>query len=457
MRPFILMLFGLAISYTGIAQKTAVYPFLKDDSTVKTDYYNRTLASKKKLLADLPKDHTKDYKEIYEWRSDAIADMMKSSAILTAPEAHTYLQSVLKNIVNNNPELKNIDLRVVFNRDIVPNAFSVGEGTVIVNAGFFIYLDNEAQLAFTLCHELAHQYLEHSNKKIRNTIELMHSDEVKKESKALAKQEYGQGQKLEELVKKYSFMRGRFSREAETEADRIGLQFMKRSGYDVYQAKTCLQLLDVIDDTTFYQPVKLKEIFQFDDYVFKKKWIENESSIFAAMNGSGDNILTKAEKDSMKTHPDCQQRIVNLEDSISKVNGGKKFTDEATFRKLQKQFVAELVEETYQNEHLGYHLYLSLQLMQKEEYRQYAVFTTVRTLNRLYEMQKTHRLGTVTTKESRFFKEDYNLLLRMIDRLKLEDIANLSYYFGKKYGNILSGNSEFEKELRKAEKLKSEN
>jgi hypothetical protein len=95
--------------------------------------------------------------------------------------------------------------------------------------------------------------------------------------------------------------------------------------------------------------------------------------------------------------------------------------------------------------------------MQKEEYRPYAVFTTVRTLNRLYEMQKTHKLGTVTDKESRYNKEDYNLLLRMIDRLRLEDIANLSYYFAKKYGNILTGNSEFDKELRTAEKIYLEN
>jgi hypothetical protein len=45
----------------------------------------------------------------------------------------------------------------------------------------------------------------------------------------------------------------------------------------------------------------------------------------------------------------------------------------------------------------------------------------------------------------------------MIDRLRLEDIANLSYHFAKKYGSMLSGNSEFEKQVRLAEKIKSEN
>jgi hypothetical protein len=408
------------------------------------------------LLSALPKEYNKDYKRIYESRSDAIAETMKTGFTVTEPGANAYLQSILKNILNANPELKGRDIRLVFTRDIVPNAYSLGEGTLFVNAGLMIYLDNEAQLAFAICHELAHQYLEHGNKEIKRVVELANSNELKKESKEIAKQQYRQGQKFEEMVKKYSFTKGRFSRDAETEADKFGFQFMKNSGYDCSQAKTCLQLLNIIDDTTFFKPVNLKEIFKFDDYAFKNKWIENESSIFAAMSGDN-NILTKSEKDSLKTHPDCLKRIANLEQANSLISNGKKFTDEATFRKLQKQFIPELVEEAYQDENLGYHLYLSLQLLQKEEYSAYAVFTTVRTLNRLYELQKTHKIGTVTDKETRYYKEDYNLLLRMIDRLRLEDIANLSYHFAKKYGSMLSGNSEFEKQVRLAEKIKSEN
>ena len=70
----------------------------------------------------------------------------------------------------------------------------------------------------------------------------------------------------------------------------------------------------------------------------------------------------------------------------------------------------------------------------------------------MYDGQKNHRLGAMTEGESRGYKQDYNLLLRMLSRLKLDEIASLSYHFCKHYREQMSGYIGFEEEYNKAKK-----
>lgn len=446
-----------AILPRAAAQQNHIYTFQKDDSVARAHYYAQALQSKNNLIESLGKENKKDYKEIYESRFEAVAELLKSSTTVTEPAAHAYLQSLLKAITDANPELKQLDIRMVFTRDSWPNAYSMGEGTIAVNAGLFVYFENEGQLVFTLCHELAHLYLDHGNKEIRKNVEWFNSDEFKKQAKQLSKQEYGVGHKIDELIKKMTFTSRRHSRDAEAEADKQALRFMSRTAYDCNQAITCLRILDKIDDTSFYKKIDPETVFAFNDYPFRKKWIEKESSIFASMSAD-DSPLTKAEKDSLKTHPDCLKRIALLQDSAQSIKPGKAFlTDEKEFNNLKKEFIAEMAEQQYRNGNLGYHLYLCLQLMQNPEYETYAAYAVVRCLNKIYTYQKTHQVGTVVGKESRTYPADYNLVLRMLDRIHLDEIANLSYYFAKKYNDRLSAYPEFAAEMRAAEKNKKEN
>ena len=91
-------------------------------------------------------------------------------------------------------------------------------------------------------------------------------------------------------------------------------------------------------------------------------------------------------------------------------------------------------------------------MLQREEYTPFALFSIARALNSMYEGQKDHRLGAMTEGETRGYKQDYNLLLRMISRLKLDEIASLSYQFCKQYKEQMSGYIGFEEEYNKAKK-----
>ena len=102
-------------------------------------------------------------------------------------------------------------------------------------------------------------------------------------------------------------------------------------------------MLDNVDDSLLFKPLKLEQVFNFPDYPFKKRWIQKESVLFSEMK-EDDSPLTQKEKDSLKTHPDCAKRILMLEDSVRKAGEGKKFlVNEQLFKQLKEDFVVEMV------------------------------------------------------------------------------------------------------------------
>ena len=52
------------------------------------------------------------------------------------------------------------------------NAFSVGSGTIVITRGLVVSLSSEAQFAYVVAHEMAHQILGHTNKALAESKEL---------------------------------------------------------------------------------------------------------------------------------------------------------------------------------------------------------------------------------------------------------------------------------------------
>lgn len=406
------------------------------------------------VIAALGKDNQKDYRRAYESQLSMVKDLLLTSRTVTEEKAYNYIQAVVQRIVAANPELKGIEVRVVFSRDLWPNAYSIGDGTIAFNAGLFVYLQQEAEMAFVLCHELAHYYLDHSGKKIRRYVETVNGEEFKKEIRRLEKQEYQVRAQYEKLVKTIAFDIHRHSRDNEAEADRTGLRFLKNAGYSGQAFISTMQLLDRVDDTAFLKPPDLKTLFSFPGYAFKDRWIKKESAIFGALNPDEESALTKKERDSMKTHPDCSRRIALLSDSATSMQGRNFLVDEKTFWKLKEDFLPEIVEECFAAGNISRNLYYSLQLLQEGKHTQLAIYSIARDLNLLYSMQKDHTLGLSVDSESRHHPEAYNLLLRMLYRVRLEEIADLAYHFCTRYADQANGYPGFEAEYSKAKARK---
>jgi Zn-dependent protease with chaperone function len=450
---FLLHLFIAALNC--VAQLQPLYSFQKDDSSLKKTYFEQTVSKKNRAVASVDKKYAADYKKIYEDQFKEIGKLWQSDRSVTAPGAHGYLQSIVQKIVSVNADLAKTDARVVFSRDWWPNAYSMGDGTIAINAGLMIFLHNEAELVFVVSHELAHYYLDHTNKSIKQYVEKVNSEEFQNELKRLSKEEYRVNKQLEELTRSFAFSSRRHSRDNEAAADRMAFRLMKKTGYDCGAITTCLELLDKVDDSLLYQSPDIRQAFNFTDYPFRNKWIRKESAIFAQLNEKDET--SGNENDSLKTHPDCAKRIALLHDSIATAfPTGKNFlVNEELFKQLKKDFFIEMTEQCYRDNNLSRNLYYNLFLLQTGENTPLAVYSIARCLNDIYDSQKNHKLGSRIDTESKGYPEGYNLLLRMLNQIRLDEIASVNYHFCKQYETEMKNYAGFREEMNKAQNRKN--
>jgi predicted Zn-dependent protease len=119
---------------------------------------------------------------------------------------------------------------VVENREA--NAFALANGTVVVYSGLFDVLENEAQLASILGHEMAHATQEHTWRQLQ-----FHKTE--RFGLAIASAiaaAYGKYNVADALTLTQSAIQSGYSRNLENQADRVGLEYMTAAGYDAREA-----------------------------------------------------------------------------------------------------------------------------------------------------------------------------------------------------------------------------
>ena len=108
------------------------------------------------------------------------------------------------------------------------NAASYPNGVVIVHSGVFDVLENEAQLAFVLSHEISHAVEKHVW-----FLHQYHWNELLALRAGGAFIPYG-GSFVADLLA--SGIRSQYSRSLENQADRVGLEWMLAAGYDIREA-----------------------------------------------------------------------------------------------------------------------------------------------------------------------------------------------------------------------------
>ena len=91
--------------------------------------------------------------------------------------------------------------------------------------------------------------------------------------------------------------------------------------------------------------------------------------------------------------------------------------------------------------------------MEQKENTSLAIFSVARCLNMIYEKQQEHKLGLTIDAENKNYSKDYNLLLRMLSRLRLDEIAAINYNFCKQYKEEMKNYSGFAEEIKKANRF----
>ncbi|MDB5197445.1 MAG: hypothetical protein JWP88_1816 [Flaviaesturariibacter sp.] len=454
MRQFAILFLFLQLVLPQVAKAQYRFTPFKDNparvSSLLEAIDKRCEADRKSLSGEYKK-YTAD---VYKERCDIIKKYVTEKEVLIANETQSYLETLVAEIIKTNPTLQGQQLRILFSRSHYANAASLGDGTILFNIGLFHRLENEAQVIFALCHEIAHFMLNHGNNHIEQYIHAIYSSDFQKKLKTIQKSEYGQNKQLENLAQKFTFSTRRHSREHETAADSMALELMRNTHFDVRESLSLLAMFDSTDKDKFNVPLELEKRFHFSNYPFKKRWLESDDLIFT----NDKEKSTDLNADSLRTHPDCQKRIAILSPKVKdyyKTDSRKFLTSDKTFEELKKQFDYEIVEYCYQSGAESRAMYFALQMLTHYPNDVYLNTLVGRCLNDFYTHQKAHELDKIVDRPNAGSKDQYNLLLQFIQNLSLIDIAALSQNFLSRQEPVLSADPDFQKVYRTSKDLSS--
>jgi predicted Zn-dependent protease len=131
---------------------------------------------------------------------------------------------------------------VVLNND-VPNAWAMPGGKLAINRGLLVQLDDEAQLAAVLGHEIVHAAARHGASAKTQQMVVGAGALLAGVAIANKKPEYGVLAVGAIAAGAYAW-NSKYSRDHESEADKYGIKYMSKAGYDT-QAAVELQELFV--------------------------------------------------------------------------------------------------------------------------------------------------------------------------------------------------------------------
>jgi predicted Zn-dependent protease len=241
-------------------------------------------------------------------------NLRRSPLSLRDPDLKNYVQSLACRLGGEHCP----DIRVHLVRTPLFNASMAPNGMMQVWTGLLLRMENEAQLAAVLGHEIAHYLQRHSVENLRDI-----------RSRSAFGQFIG-GFGLVGALGQVALLAGAFAynRDHEREADRIGAYLMHQAGYDVAEAaKVWGNLLEEARARDSKNP-------------------ERYSPLFA-------------------THPPSLERQENLTQYAQKNPGG--MTGETEYRQQTKRFLGEWLEEDIKRGQYAENLVLFTRLLAQKD------------------------------------------------------------------------------------------
>lgn len=317
-----LVLSGL---WTSIhAQDFDRYRSLEHQGQLPPDFTTPSSAKYKLELENLKKvkkvKQKKNQKQFYLESYFTIDDLLQSGKVLLNPKLNDYLGRIADKLLEGDDFRSKVRFYVI--KSPAVNAFATSQGSIFICMGLLAQLENEAQLAYIMSHEIQHVKKEHS-------LELF------LDSKGISRSSSNR-----EIFKSTEFndkllRRSVYSKELEREADSLGLAIYLKANYSV---ATLDRVFDVLQYS--YLP--------WDSEPFKKDFMEDQYFKFPksyTLDSIAEVEVDEEDEEKYGTHPSVASRRKSMSAATNNVSEANRVTariSQSEFEQIQKMARFEL-------------------------------------------------------------------------------------------------------------------
>lgn len=414
----------LALAFCGLvfstyAQNASQYDFTKftplQSTGILPDEVEMTgkdfmSTSRKNLTKGGSKQDKKAKESFVLQTSYAIKDIFISGRVLYNDPISDYVEKVRKEITASDPQLAT-ETKVFVIKSSVVNAFATNQGYIFITTGLLSQLENEAQLAFVLCHEMIHYKKKHVVKAY------VQNDKIDR----------GEGGYRKSDVDRRYLAKSNYSKEAESEADGDGFDLFAKTRYS----------LDAINGT--FDVLKYSEL-PFEDFEFTpKKLLETDFLIFPIgyIKQSVSDVEGEDEDkdDKTSTHPNLAKRRGDIADKIAALDGEDKTrtrsnyaVSENLFMNARKLARFDLCHTSLINCQYDRAFYQAYCLLKDDPDNLYLNKVVLKSLYGLTKYANAHRVREVSVKYTKVQGESQKLNY-LIDKMESNELNVVALNF----------------------------
>ncbi|MBS3913748.1 MAG: M48 family metalloprotease [Bacteroidetes bacterium] len=425
-------LFVILLICIGIPEIYGQDKPLKSNNGLKQHYLEEIEVQYRKDITQLKSSNDPlkdDLKKIYKIRWMANVNRTEAGYYVFDYKWLHYLDLIQEEISKKNMHYDMSNIKVVLGRYNIANAFSVGDGTIVLDIGLLPHLENEDQLAFILCHEFSHVLLNHWKKTIDNKLRSYNSSIFRNKLSKIKETDYYQVTKLKALIKENLYAERELSRDMETEADSLGMQLFLNTKYASKQAARCMLVLDSVQHSRFfYQPIDVfKALHSPRVQIPKETFIDPVDESESFLNN-----------DSLMSHPMNMMRHEALSrfEKKSKYHNDKIRTASDEFEELRRISRNEVTESLLTSENYDKALLYSLRkLALNPEDKKMGAAATL-SLYRLYEARKNHNVSYYASPPHETNDTSYAQLTNYIYAVRFSQMLDDLTAYCNKYYNL---------------------
>lgn len=333
-----------------------------------------------------------------------------------------FLEDILQQIQKNNPEYPDIaNTKILLSFGTSPNAYAIGTNIVVVYIPLIKKIDNQYQLAFILSHEIAHNLLSHSYNGMIDHASMVHSSEIKKQTKEIQKQKYNKGQIASGLYRDIVYGKRKNNRKLEHQADSLGFVLFKNAFKgNEYQVLVSLETLKDIDkETDSLSVADYTKLFTTAKIPFKNQWINNDE----LQAYKYDRSPKFWQVDSLKTHPDCELRVGFVKKHFTVQPAEAEISEE--FKALKNSSKYNHILGLYTIEEYGKSLYEALLLYKNEPENEFLKKMIYDNLIKLQDAQKSYTLNKYLDTLNPRYSNSYNTFLSFFRQLRKNELNEI--------------------------------